>query len=109
MNRKLDKKRCRLFASLAFFVIGLAGCGPPQASPQNLPLIGSLRTALSTQNPQWLEQNAKILEARRDAGEGSEQEFAMFQAIIDKARGGQWQEAEAEVIAFQKAQRPPRR
>jgi hypothetical protein len=32
--------------------------------------------------------------------------LAEFQAIIELARNGEWQEAEARLIAWQKAQRP---
>jgi hypothetical protein len=86
----------------------MGGCGPPQASPENLQLIASLRTALSAQNSDWLEQNAKLLQERRAAGEVTDEEFETFQAIIQKAREGQWEEAEAQVTVFQKAQRPDR-
>jgi len=100
-----SKQNCLLLVLLALAVT-VAGCGPPQASPPNRQLIASLRTALSAQNPEWLEKNAKILEERRAAGQTSEEEFAAFQAIIQQARAGQWKEAERQVMAFQKAQRP---
>lgn len=106
MTPQRNATPCRFLVSLAAVAIWISGCSPPQASPQNLQLIASLRTALSTKNSEWLEENARIVEQRRAAGEGTAEEFARFQAIIDKARGGQWQEAEADVIAFQKAQRP---
>jgi hypothetical protein len=108
MNEAFKVSRNRFFVVLAALAICAGGCGPPQASPQNRQLIASLRTALSAQNPEWLEQNAKILEERRTAGELSEDESAAFQAIIDQARVGQWKEAERQVMAFQKAQRPTR-
>jgi len=88
--------------------ICITGCGPPQAAPQNQQLISSLRTALSAQNTDWLEQNVKLLEERRTAGQVSDEELEAFQAIIEKARAGQWKEAEEDAIAFQKAQRPTR-
>ncbi len=108
MNAKSAVKQTRRFVVLAVLAIWISGCGPPQASPQNRQLIASLRTALSAQNPDWLEQNAKILADRRAAGQASEEEFAAFQAIIAKAQEGQWKEAERQVMAFQKAQRPTR-
>ncbi len=102
-SRKLD--------SLAWFAIvavtlSLVGCGPPRAAPQNQQLIASLRTAISAQNSQWLAKNAELLEERRAAGEMSDEEYEAFQAIVDKAKAGQWEDAEQDVIAFQKAQRP---
>ncbi len=92
----------------ATFALLVAGCGPPQAAPQNQRLIASLRTAISAQNSEWLEKNAEVLEKRRAAGQVSDVVLQTFQTIIDKARAGQWEEAEREVMAFQKAQRPTR-
>jgi len=103
MNAKSAVKQTRRLVVLAVLAIWIGGCGPPQASPQNRQLIASLRTALSSPNPDWLEQNAKILEDRRAAGQASEAEFAAFQAIIAKAQEGQWKEAERQVMAFQKS------
>mgnify|MGYP000884869835 CR=1 FL=1 len=82
------------------------GCGRPQASPGNRALTASLRTAVNTRNAQWLEKNAQILEQRRAAGQMANAEYEEFQSIINMARAGQWEKAEREVIAFQKAQRP---
>ena len=84
----------------------LVGCGRPQAAPHNQRLIASLRTAISARNSQWLEKNAEVLEERCAEGKVSDAELEAFQAIINKARAGQWEEAEREVLAFQKAQRP---
>jgi len=95
-----------LLAVVMVVSLGMVGCSPPQASPKNLQLISSLRTALSAQNAQWLEQNAKIIEERREAGEVGDEEYETFQAIIAKAKAGQWEEAEKDALAFQKAQHP---
>jgi hypothetical protein len=84
----------------------LIGCGRPQASPQNLHLISSLRTAASTRNPELLEQNATLIEQRREAGEVGDAEYRTFQKILELARDGDWESAERETIAFQKSQRP---
>ena len=89
--------------TLALLVVG---CGPPQAAPQNRQLITSLRTAISARNSQWLERNAEVLEERRAAGNVSDEEYETFQAIIDEAKAGKWDDAEQDAIAFQKAQRP---
>ena len=89
--------------TLALLVVG---CGPPQAAPQNQQLIASLRTAISARNSQWLEKNAEVLEKRYAEGKVSDAELEAFQAIINRARAGKWEQAEQEVLAFQKAQRP---
>jgi len=88
------------------FVLLVVGCAPPQVAPQNQQLIASLRTAISARNSEWLEKNAEVLEERRADGKVSDVELEAFQAIISKARAGQWEKAEREVLAFQKAQRP---
>jgi hypothetical protein len=84
----------------------MLGCGPPQAQPNNLRLIASLRTALSAKNTEWLEQNIELIEKRRAAGQMSDEEHVEFQAIIAKAKAGDWQGAERHSVRFQKAQRP---
>jgi hypothetical protein len=108
MAAKLDTPRLNLALHLAAvaFLFLVAACGHPQTSPQNRPLFASLRTAVSAQNIQWLEQNAQLVEQRRAAGEISDDELAAFQAIIRLARNGEWEEAESRLIAWQKAQRP---
>lgn len=105
---KFNAAIARFLVVLVASAVCVAGCGPPQAAPQNQQLISSLRTALSAQNPEWLEQNVKLLEERRAADQVSDEELEAFQAIIEKARAGQWKEAEEDAIAFQKAQRPTR-
>jgi hypothetical protein len=86
----------------------ILGCGKPQTAPENRGLISSLRTAVNTQNAEWLEKNAKLVEERYSADEMTDAEHEEFQAIIAKARDGKWEEAERETIVFQKAQRPTR-
>jgi hypothetical protein len=84
-----------------------AACGrPPQAAPANQRLISSLRTALSVQKLDWLEQNVQEIDSRHAAGQMSEVEYRAFAAIIAKAKAGHWKEAEQDAVAFQKAQRP---
>ena len=103
ITKKSEVLTC--FATVAVLLL-VVGCGPPQVAPQNQRLIASLRTAISARNSQWLEKNAEVLEERCAEGKVSDAELEAFQAIINKARAGQWEEAEREVLAFQKAQRP---
>lgn len=96
-------------AIASFLFVGAtvsSGCGRPQVEPENLHLIASLRTALSTRNVEWLEENARIIDERRASGKMSDTEYAEFQAILDDARAGDWAKAEQDALAFQKAQRP---
>lgn len=82
------------------------GCGGPQAGAENVELISSMRTAVSAQNPEWLEANVKVINERHAAGQLSDAAYKTFQAIITKAQAGEWKAAEQDAIAFQKAQRP---
>ncbi|MGD9645134.1 MAG: hypothetical protein AB7U73_05435 [Pirellulales bacterium] len=84
-----------------------AGCyRPPQVAPGNLEVISSLRTALSTRNPQRLTENEQVLIARHSQGELSDSELEAFQDLIALARAGDWEKAEQRVVQFQRAQRP---
>jgi len=105
ITKKFEVLTCCATVALLLLVVG---CGPPRAAPQNQRLIASLRTAISARSSEWLEKNAAVLEERRAAGTMSDEECEAFQAIIDKAKAGKWEDAEEEVIALQKAQRPTR-
>jgi hypothetical protein len=87
---------------LAFLTSG--GCSPPQASPDNRHLISSLRTAISAENEQWLAENEEVIQQRFDQGAMEEDEYEVFREIIARAKSGQWDAAEQQVVRFQKAQ-----
>jgi hypothetical protein len=107
MTRNAQPKAAACWIAAALVGLSMIGCGRPQASsPENQQLIGSLRTAISARNPEWLKENAKVLEERRTAGEVSHAEYEEFQAIIAMANEGRWEAAEREVIEFLKSQRP---
>src|SRR5690606_30979089 len=93
-------------AALLLATLCITGCGYPQAAPNNLRLITTLRTALSARNPEWLQMNIDAIEERRAAGEMSDEEYEAFQEIIEQAKAGEWEEAERASVRFQKAQRP---
>lgn len=68
--------------------------------------MASLRTATSTANMQWLDENAKQIEARRADGKMNAEVYAAIKAIIDKAKAGDWKEADADAFALLQAQKP---
>jgi hypothetical protein len=85
----------------------LSGCyRPPQVSEDNLELISSLRTALSTRNPQRLYDNDRVMHERHAAGDLSDDELAAFTELLEMARAGEWEAAEKRVVVFQRRQRP---
>ncbi|MFO0948328.1 MAG: hypothetical protein U1D30_20800 [Planctomycetota bacterium] len=96
-----------MLALLLLAVLPL-GCGYPAAKPANLPLISSLRTALSARNGEWLRMNEEKIQSRHQAGEMGDDEHAAFMAIIQQARDGDWEGAEKAVMRFQRDQRPTR-
>ncbi|MFO7901532.1 MAG: hypothetical protein ACQESR_18525 [Planctomycetota bacterium] len=108
MNVDRTTRFVGVWFAVALALLALPGCGKPQAAPRNRALISSLRTAVNTQNAEWLEKNATIVEKRHAAGKMSDEEYGEFQSIIAAAREGQWEKAEQQTIAFQKAQRPTR-
>ena len=89
-------------------VVLIVGCGYPAAEPDNLPLITSLRTALSARNDAWLNANEEIIEKRHDEKELNDDAYSAFKKIIAQAREGDWKGAELESLKFQRAQRPTR-
>jgi hypothetical protein len=94
---------CGASVSLAL----LAGCGgPPQVRSSNLRLIEGLQTAVSAEQPQWVEQAAAQIEARHASGELADDAHAALTAIVAKARAGDWSEARTDVVALGKAQKP---
>jgi hypothetical protein len=100
---------CRTIFVLLFAVPWLlcAGCyRPPQVATDNLELLSSLRTALSTRNPQRLDDNQRSIEERHSQGKLTDTEFAAFNELIALARSGDWELAEKRVVKFQRAQRP---
>ena len=107
MMKNAHAKAVAWWIAGAMFGVSMIGCARPQASSlDNQRLIGSLRTAISARNAQWLEESAKVLEERRTAGKVADAEYEEFQAIIAMAKEGQWEAAEREVIKFLKSQRP---
>ena len=96
------------FLLLAVSAVFWSGCGRPQVAPEHLRLTAELRTAVSAQNVEWLERTEKLVEERHEAGGMSEPEYEAFRSIIERAHRGEWEAAEREVLALQKAQRPRR-
>jgi len=85
----------------------LLGCSsyPPASSAESLKQVAALRTACAGKNLTQLEAiEQKALHAREN-GRLQPVEFQAMQSIWQKAREGNWQQAEADCLAYQKAQR----
>jgi hypothetical protein len=99
-------KATRMLAVLISLTFLVSGCGYPEVQPENMELITSLRTACSAKDSTWLKANVEKLDGAKTAGEMSEEEHAIFMAIVEQARGGDWEGAERACLKFQKAQGP---
>ena len=103
-------RRTRKYVGINCWIVGLvvlmAGCGKTQLEPHNIHLTASLRTAISTRNTQWLDQNIAEIEERRANHQMADEEYDAFQQIIHFAQHGEWERAEEEILALQKSQRP---
>lgn len=101
-------KTVRGWVSLAAVVllVTLSGCRryPEVSSPEALKYIAALRTACSTQSQARLDRVAQVIDRAASGGKVTPREAEAFRRIMDRARQGQWQDAEWECLAFQKAQ-----
>ena len=102
----IDWKPFPLASILLCGILWTIGCGKPQLEPHNIHLTASLRTAISTRNADWLAQNIEEIESRRTDGQMGEQEYAALMSIVSQVQSGDWEAAEYETLALQKAQRP---
>lgn len=102
----MKKRLTNSIGLLAFMALMISGCGYPQAGPENIDLLASLRTALSAQNEDWLDRNVEKIEARRAEGVMSDEAYEAFQSIVEEAKAGEWKKAEQMCISYQESQRP---
>lgn len=86
----------------------LAGCGrPPQlGTKENFDVAMQLSIAIAGKRTELVDQSVKLLDQRHAAGELSDAAHAALLAIADQAKSGQWDDARAAIVAFQKGQKP---
>lgn len=92
----------------AISLLLLAGCGrPPQLeSKENFEVAMQLSIAIAGKRTELVDQCVQLLDQRHAAGELSDAAHAALLAIADQAKSGQWDEARAAIVAFQKGQKP---
>ena len=91
----------------ALFLLG-AGCGgPPQlgAVKENHGAVDALFTALTSRRPALLDQSAGRLQRLRATGTLPEAAAARLDAIVAKARRGEWEPAARDLADFMSGQR----
>jgi hypothetical protein len=91
--------------ALACLLLLLAGCGgPSEEERENRKAFEFLLTAVSLKNAKELEKDAQRINDRHAAGKLSDARHRDLQAIIEKARAGEWGEAERMAYEFREAQ-----
>jgi hypothetical protein len=99
--------RIRLQPWLLLVAFFLTGCSkPPQIPADSRQLIGSLRTAVSAQRKDWLEENAKLVEQKHAQNKLTEEQYQELASIIALGREGKWTDAEQETLRLGDAQQP---
>ncbi|HVC95438.1 MAG TPA: hypothetical protein VND64_17205 [Pirellulales bacterium] len=86
---------------LALLVSGCHGA-PTQEDRENARVLEALLTSITLVNPRLLEDNAVRVKTRHDEGHLTDEEYQSFDAVITKARGGDWAGAETACYEFRK-------
>ena len=86
-------------------VVVLAGCGgPSEDERENRKAFEFLLTAVSLKDAKELEKDAKRIDDRHAAGKLSDARHGDLRAIVEKARAGDWSEAERMAYEFREKQ-----
>lgn len=105
MPTSSDARSQRLFGLALLCGIAVGCGGPSQREVQNRRELEALLTAISLKDAKELESDARRLAARHDTGELSDASFADLSAIVDRARSGDWADAERRAYAL-RTERP---
>jgi hypothetical protein len=80
-----------------------SGCGAPtEIDRDNRRVLDAILTAVTLKNPRLLEDDARRAKERYQAGQLSDGDYRALEAIISKARAGDWGGAETDGYAFRK-------
>ena len=92
---------------LLFVVCLLIGCGhAPQMSAPNRKILEALQSAVSSKKLEWIEAVVTQVAEKRTSKEMSDAEFTAINAIITKAKSGDWKGAQIDSFALSEGQRP---
>ena len=104
MRTPSESIRHRCVPCAGLVLLALAGCGEPSLQErENRRELEALLTAVSLKNAKELERDVQRIEARHTAGTLSDDGFNALQAIITKARSGDWASAEKELYALRES------
>ncbi|WP_373652626.1 hypothetical protein [Schlesneria sp. DSM 10557] len=82
---------------------------PPVVATDNLRYIQLLRTAISSERPDWVAKVKEAIDSRYDEGEMSDKERAHFDQIIRMAEAQEWKTAHKVCFQFEESQLSRRR
>jgi hypothetical protein len=87
------------------------GCAPPQLGEHEecFKEVDALYTAVTSKSPKLLEDCDRRLRELKEAGKLPEPAARSLDAVVAKARKGEWQPAAVDLHRFMKGQRRPRR
>jgi hypothetical protein len=100
-----QSRGCRARTSwLALLLVTLVGCGEPSVRElKNRRELEALLTAIALKNKTELERDVKRIEDRHDSGELSDEGYKDLEAIIKKARSGDWAGAEKQAYELRES------
>lgn len=90
---------------VAAMILALAGCSGERSERQlkNRRELEAVLTAVSLKNRKEVDRDVERIEARHTSGELSDGPYRVLQAIIQKARDGDWAAAEKQAYEFREA------
>ena len=90
---------------LVWLVLLLTGCGgePSVRDLKNRRELEALLTAISLKNQKELDKDIQRIEDRHDSGELSDARYKDLQAIIQKAKAGDWAGAEKQAYELRES------
>ncbi len=100
MPTRIDAGWSRVAGLMLLFAIGCGG--PSDREIKNARAFEALLTAISLRDAREVEADARLIVERHESGELSDGNYQRIQTIIDKARAGDWVEAEKLAYAFRR-------
>lgn len=91
---------------LATVVLVKSWGSAPQISAPNRKMLEAVQTAVSAKRLEWLEIVENQMTQKHAEGDVSDHEFHAIDAIITKARSGDWKGAQKDSFALSDGQRP---
>lgn len=95
---------CACMGIVGLFVFLSYWLQPPVVPIANIKYIQLLRTAVSSQNIDYVKKVDGAVDSLKEKGELGEPEWSYFKKIIAKALAGDWQAADKACLQWEKAQ-----